>query len=245
MTRLNLVFILSLQTLCAAWLGAMGCSSSNPPATSSVTGGANATGGSTATSMPVGGTSASGGASASTSTKASTGGTPAGGVGGATGTAGSPSGSTSEPDGACGNTTAGTAIAKAVACGAGDTQLCDKLCGPDNVGYKTETCSAGAYVEGPCVFPSGVNYSCFKVPTADSASCPTTEPQHGTACNLTLCSTPCAGTACEMCGVAAGYLDSSGNQKTGYCVCIAGSTGGKWSCASSTAWPCPAGLGCT
>jgi hypothetical protein len=47
-----------------------------------------------------------------------------------------------------------------------------------------------------------------------------------------------------MCGVSAGYLDSKGNPKAGYCVCIAGSAGNKWSCASASAWPCPGGQGC-
>ncbi len=215
-----------------------------------VTGGQQAsTGGTTASTggqASTSGTTASTGGQASTggTTSSASGGTTAAATGGATGTAGSTSGSVLMPDGACGTTTAGTAIAKTVVCAAADTQLCDKTCGPINVGYKTETCTSAAYVEGSCQFPTGVDYSCFKVPTADSASCPTTEPQHGQPCSITQCSTPCTGTACEICGVAAGYLDTSGNQKTGYCVCAAGSSGGKWSCSSTTAWPCPAGQGC-
>jgi hypothetical protein len=39
-------------------------------------------------------------------------------------------------------------------------------------------------------------------------------------------------------------LDSSGAHKTGYCVCVAGSSGSKWSCASTNAWPCPGNTGC-
>jgi hypothetical protein len=36
------------------------------------------------------------------------------------------------------------------------------------------------------------------------------------------------------------------NLKTGYCVCpMPGASGtSKWSCASTTAWPCPTGKGC-
>jgi hypothetical protein len=49
-----------------------------------------------------------------------------------------------------------------------------------------------------------------------------------------------------MCGVAHGYLDSSGVAKVGYRVCIpASSGGGKFACATYPAsWPCPAADGC-
>jgi hypothetical protein len=51
---------------------------------------------------------------------------------------------------------------------------------------------------------------------------------------------------CTDCNVGGNYLDSSGASKAGYCVCpMAGSSGSrKWSCASTTAWPCPSGKGC-
>jgi hypothetical protein len=234
MTRTTRFSVLTLQLLVAAWLGTVGCSSSNNPATAASGASGSGTGGSTGAS--VAGTSTTAGSTAAGGTVASS--TAAAGAS----TLGDASTGTYQP--ACGTTGAGTAIAKGVACATTDTQLCYKTCGPMNVGFKSETCSGGLYVEGSCEFPAGVNYSCFKVPTADSPNCPSTEPQHNQACSLTLCSLPCTGTACEMCGVAAGYLDSSGNQKTGYCVCIAGSSGGKWSCAAATAWPCPAGEGC-
>jgi len=100
------------------------------------------------------------------------------------------------------------------------------------------------YDEGDCQFPSSGNYSCFKIPTADSSMCPADPPKHGDPCTLTACTVPCTGTACDMCGLKAGYLDSKANPKTGYCVCIAGANGNKWSCSSATAWPCPGGQGC-
>jgi hypothetical protein len=157
------------------------------------------------------------------------------------------------PDGTCGDTLAGEEIGKGVACTAEDVPVCDKTCGPANVGYKTETCTDATYAEGDCTFPSTANYACFALPDplADAATCPTdAPPQHNSACSLTLCQTAAIGTACaqttacEICGVATGYLDSGGSSKTGYCVCIMGSSGGKWACGSTTAWPCPAGNGC-
>jgi hypothetical protein len=186
-------------------------------------GGATATGGSAAGGSPSGGAGA-----------APTGGTTTGGTGATGGW---------EPR--CGTTTPGVAIAKGVACTAADTQLCYKTCGPMNVGFKTETCYGGVYVEGDCVFPSEVSYACFRIPTADSVRCPATAPQHNQPCTLPICSLPCGTTACELCGIRTGYLDSAGSAKVGYCVCIAAAAGGgKWACAPVTAWPCPAGEGC-
>ena len=172
----------------------------------------------------------------------STGGTPSGG----TPSGGSPTGGTGVGQPACGTTSAGTSIAKGVACASSDPQLCYKTCGPINVGFKSETCTGGAYAEGDCTFPSGVSYTCFRVPTADAAGCPSTPPQHNQPCSVALCSVPCGTTPCEMCGVAGGYLDSGGSAKAGYCVCIAdAAVGSKWSCASTpSAWPCPGGQGC-
>jgi hypothetical protein len=143
----------------------------------------------------------------------------------------------------CGDTSAGVPISKGVACVAEDPQLCYNTCGPISVGFKSETCSSGGYEEGLCAFPPG-DYSCFKVPTADSPGCPTTPPQQGQPCDIETCSLPCTGTACSMCGVAAGYLASNGIPKTGYCVCVAGAAGNEWNCASVNAWPCPGGQGC-
>jgi hypothetical protein len=57
---------------------------------------------------------------------------------------------------------------------------------------------------------------------------------------------PCTAPPCMVCnstgGITGGlYLDSSGAAKNGYCVCT---SSGKWSCATTVNWPCPAGSGC-
>jgi hypothetical protein len=81
-----------------------------------------------------------------------------------------------------------------------------------------------------------MDYSCFKIPATISATCPTTIPQAGMACTVA---------DCTLCDLGGQYLDSSGATKTGYCVCPATGSGmGKWSCASTTAWPCPGAQGC-
>jgi len=122
-------------------------------------------------------------------------------------------------------------------CTASDPQLCYKTCGPRNVGFKSETCMSGIYAEmSGCSFPSG-DYSCYKIPATIDPSCPSTTPQSGQ---------PCAVAECVLCNVGGNYLDSGGNPKTGYCVCPPPNEKGNqsWSCASSTAWPCPLGQGC-
>jgi hypothetical protein len=97
----------------------------------------------------------------------------------------------------------------------------------------------GAYVEqSGCSFPDTLDASCFKIPDALPAACPTdVTPQ---------ASQPCTVADCTLCYDANGqYYDSTMTLKTGYCVCAVGSSGtGKWSCASNTAWPCPNGMGC-
>ncbi len=146
-------------------------------------------------------------------------------------------------DGACAST-----VVKGSDCTEPEGTACDKQCGPGNSGYKTETCTGGVYAESStCIFPASCNFACFRLPTADAARCPSTPPQHNQPCNLAICNLPCAqSTPCEMCGVAAGYLDSAGNVKTGYCICIPDTTGGgKFACASyPAAWPCPGQQGC-
>jgi hypothetical protein len=233
--------------------GAMGTGGSIGSGGSSATGGAQSDGGTTS----AGGTVATGGATrtvdaaatggstgtadadvtgGSTSTGGSTamGGTQS--IDGATSTGGSTGANTFVPACASFVTAAGVAPTKAGTCTAADPQLCYKTCGPESKGFKSETCAAGAYVEQPgCSFPVG-DYSCYKIPTTTNATCPTVAPQASTACAVA---------ACVVCGGATGYLDSSGAAKTGYCVCPASTTGtAKWSCASATAWPCPAGTGC-
>ena len=134
-------------------------------------------------------------------------------------------------------TAAGQAPAKGGACTASDPQLCYKSCGPLSVGFKSETCTNGAYAEQTgCTFPDA-DYACYKVPSAVDKACPTTPPQATMACDVA---------PCTVCSAGGNYLDSSGASKMGYCVCpMAGDSGmRKWSCASSTAWPCPSGKGC-
>jgi hypothetical protein len=134
--------------------------------------------------------------------------------------------------------TAAGAPTKGGACTAADAQLCYKTCGPQSVGFKSETCMTGAYVEqSGCSFPTGMDYGCYKIPTTIDASCPMMPPQ---------ASQPCSVAACVVCNAGGNYLDSSGASKAGFCVCPAAGASGssKWTCASSTAWPCPAGQGC-
>jgi hypothetical protein len=207
----------------ALWI--QGCGGGNDPATTGGSGGVTATGGAGAggTTTPL--TTGNGGTT-----------TPATGAGGAGGTTVATS---FEP--LCANlvTAAGVAPTKNGICVDGDPQLCYKTCGPQSIGFKSETCTAGVYVEqSGCSFPPAADYSCYKIPAAIDASCPAETPQASTVCTVA---------PCTLCNVNGGYLDSGGAAKTGYCVCPPPSTTtgtSKWSCASSTAWPCPAGLGC-
>jgi hypothetical protein len=209
--------------------GALGFGGVTPPITS--------TGGSSPSVTGAGG-SASGAGGATTPATTGAGGS-ASGTGGTTtpaGTGGSAGSGDFSP--LCANltTAAGAAPTKSGLCTDTDPKLCYKTCGPESKGFKSETCTAGAYVEqSGCSFPSG-DYACYKIPTAADATCPATAPQASTACTVA---------PCVVCGGTTGYLDSSGASKTGYCVCPTSASGtSKWSCASSTAWPCPAGSGC-
>jgi hypothetical protein len=109
---------------------------------------------------------------------------------------------------------------------------CKKSCGPQSVGWKSETCTNALVVEGKtCEFECGdtsVNWGCYSLTAA--TSCDTTNvPVSGAACTAAAC-VPCAG----------GYKDTSNTAKTGACVCVAGATMSKWSCAATTptnAWP--------
>jgi hypothetical protein len=139
-------------------------------------------------------------------------------------------------------TAAGVAPTKNGICLETDPQLCFKNCGPQSIGYKYEKCQAGVYAEqSGCDFLPG-DYTCYKVPDPFvlDPTCPTEVPQATVACSVA---------PCVLCNLDGNYLDSKGNAKEGYCVCPpvanpdAGTTS-KWSCASKTAWPCPAGQGC-
>jgi hypothetical protein len=162
------------------------------------------------------------------------------GTGGAAGAAGSTGAATYQP--LCSGllTAANVAPTKNGICVDGDPALCYKTCGPASIGFKSETCTAGVYVEqSGCSFLPELDYSCYKIPAAiDAAVCPTTVPQASTECTVP---------KCTLCNLNGGYLDSTGAAKTGYCVCPdpSATTGvSKWTCAASTAWPCPAGKGC-
>jgi hypothetical protein len=217
-----------------------GCGGSNSgtPGTAGTTGSTGAAG--TTGSTGAAGTTGSTGAAGTTgSGSAGTTGSGTAGTTGSTGTGGSPPGTP-----ACG-TAASTnmAIAKSGTCISTDTQLCYKTCGPANTGFKSETCSGnpGIYNEGDCTFPPG-DYSMYAIPTAIPPTCPTTAPEAGSA------QPACTVAPGIVCGgysnngtptQTTGYLDSTGAPKVGYCVC-AGTTTMHWSCASTTAWPCPA-----
>jgi hypothetical protein len=217
----------SLMLLSVA-VSTLGCGS-NSPATSG-SGGVTSLGGTTVAAASGGATTPATTGAGGATTPATTG---AGGAAGATGT------NPYQPACATLTTAAGLVPSKGVLCpDAADPQLCYKTCGPNSIGFKSETCTAGSYVEqSGCSFPTGVDFSCYKIPTAVDPSCPTTAPQ---------ASQPCTVATCTLCGGATGYLDSTGASKVGYCVCPAPGASGtaKWTCASSTAWPCPAGQGC-
>jgi hypothetical protein len=213
---------------------ATGGTGGGPPVTPPATGGATGTAGAKGTggTPSTGGTTGTGG-TPSTGGTTGTGGTPA--TGGTTGTGGATgaAGGSGFGQPVCGNTGAGTAIAKSVACSSTDPQLCYKTCGPASIGVKSETCVAAAYMEmSGCSFDPSMNYSCYKIPATLDATCPTTAPQASTACTVA---------TCVVCDVGGSYLDSKGATQTGYCICQAS---GKWSCASTTAWPCPGNTGC-
>jgi hypothetical protein len=202
-------------------MGTGGTASQGTGGTGTATGGVPGTGGSVSST---GGTTGTGGTGTST-----------GGAGGAATTGfGQP---------ACGNTMEGVAIAKGGTCTAADaaggpTALCYKTCGPEKAGVKSETCPAGGgtYAEMTgCSFDPSKDYSCYKIPATPDATCPTTAIMAGSACTIS---------DCVVCGGTTGYTDSTGAAKTGYCVCQAAASAPTWSCASSTAWPCPNGSGC-
>jgi hypothetical protein len=201
--------------LFAQILWTQGCGGDNSPSTGG-TGGVTATGGTT----PI------------TSTGGTTDPTGTGGAGG--------SANTYQPLCAGLTTNGGAAPTKNGICIDTDPQLCYKTCGPASIGFKSETCTAGVYVEqSGCSFLTDMDYSCYKIPAAiDATICPTTTPQASTECTVP---------KCTLCNLNGNYLDSGGASKTGYCVCPepSATTGvSKWTCASATAWPCPAGKGC-
>jgi hypothetical protein len=243
MSRTKRVFAVTFQILAGVFMfEAAGCSDSNEPSTTTASGGSGgASTGTGNTSTGTGNTSGTGGTDGTTTGGGS------GGAGGGSGGAGGGGGAGGATDGgnsftplcsAVPPTAAGQAPTKGGACTPSDTQLCYKTCGPQSIGFKSETCVGGLYVEqSGCSFPADQDYACYKIPAAVSTTCPTAVPQASQACTVA---------ECTLCNVGGMYLDSGGASKEGYCVCPAGGSSGsrKWSCASSTAWPCPAGKGC-
>jgi hypothetical protein len=204
--------------------------------------GAGATGGSV---TGEGGAAATGsGASAGEDgTSAGTTGMPPGNEGGSGGTGGTVVNPPTHPDfsPACflQTTTAGDEIMKGTPCTAADPQLCYRPCGPNQVGWKTETCIAGVYAEGDCTFPEDRTYECYAIPDPiDHERCGVTAPPSA----LEECSAP----ECYSCNFEGYYKDTGTDLKEGYCVCRAPGTDGvrRWTCGSATAWPCPLHEGC-
>ena len=217
MTMRSVAFV-GACALSAQLLLTLGCGGDNAPATTEGTGGVTGMGGTSEVT-----------ASGGTTTPETT------GAGGAAGSTGSTS---FEPLCAGLVTVANVEPAKNEICTEDDPQFCYRTCGPLSIGFKSETCTAGVYVEqSGCSFPAEEDYSCYKIPDTFDPSCPTdAAPQATTECNVA---------PCTLCNLDGQYFDSKGNAKTGYCVCReATETTPKWSCASTTAWPCPAGQGC-
>ena len=246
--------ILVLTLVAGTGFSAAACSGSNDSPTDDGTSGSSST-----TSAGKGNTSA-GTANSTAGASSGTAGASSGTAGASSSTAGSGSGTGGSGTAGSGSGTAGAATgtftplckglmtagamepAKAIACVAADPQVCYKTCGPASAGFKSETCSAGAYAEqSGCAFPPELDAACYKLPAAQDVSCPMAPPMASTDCTVAEC------TLCNGGGGPTGtYLDSKGASKAGYCVCPAAGASGsrKWSCASTDAWPCPGGKGC-
>ena len=136
-------------------------------------------------------------------------------------------------------TLAGEEILKGTPCTSADIKLCYRSCGPNQAGWKTETCTAGVYAEGDCRFPADGDYACYKIPDViDEAACGVTAPPAAT--------DPCEAPPCTTCNVDGFYTDTAGDAKEGFCICRDPDEMGvrRWTCASATAWPCPVSRGC-
>ena len=131
-------------------------------------------------------------------------------------------------------------IKKGTQCSANDVQLCYRECGPASIGWKEERCVATVYTEENCVFPPEVDYSCYKIPEEiDTASCGIVDaPPRAT--------DECDAPECTLCNLDGIYVDTGDAAKDGWCVCRPPDENGlrTWTCASTTAWPCPLNKGC-
>jgi hypothetical protein len=128
-------------------------------------------------------------------------------------------------------------VKRGTPCGADVPQTCYLPCGAEMLGFRRLYCDGGFYVEETgCSFLDDRDYSCFRIPAEQDASCPSDRdtPQAGEPCALPLC-TVCAGD----------YLDQSSAPRVGFCTCdVAGSTGTRWACGVQGTWPCPGHKGC-
>jgi hypothetical protein len=113
-------------------------------------------------------------------------------------------------------------------CTVGIDPSCGKGCGPDlptgssqsNLGTKTCTCMTGVYQCSGCVYESPLP-GCY-VESATPAACDSTVVDKGA------CTTPCTGngTGNDVCTMMTDAGKSVG------CVCIQGSMGPVWTCAT-------------
>jgi hypothetical protein len=133
----------------------------------------------------------------------------------------------------------GEEILKGAPCTAADPKLCYRPCGPNQVGWKTETCTAGVYAEGDCTFPADQDFSCYAIPThIDEAACGLSASPAATG--------ECSAPLCTTCNFGGFYEDTGHDAKEGFCTCREPGPDGvrRWTCASTTAWPCPFSRGC-
>jgi hypothetical protein len=237
-----------LGVLALAGALALGCGSSSSSGTPTKTGG---TGGATTSSS--GGTPGSGGATttgsggATATGQTGSGGATATGSGGATTTSASGGATASANGGGSGTTMSGgggsgafplctTAPKNKGACVSGTDMPCANTCGPSKTGYKNCTCNSNVWDCPACAFNPG-DYSCYRLPATETA-CPA-DPTDPSGMMLVQSSGVCTAPACMPCGsaTASSYRDSSNALKVGYCVCVAGTSASKWSCASKAEWP--------
>jgi hypothetical protein len=180
------------------------------------TAGAAGTGTAGSAGSGIGGTGTAGSAGAGAGGKAG------GGAGGTAGSAGGSAGSAGT--GPIGSLPGCTTESKGAPC-TNQGVACKKTCGPQSLGWKSETCNSGMIAESPtCEFEctdTSVDWGCYSLAGAPTCN-PANIPMASQACTTAPCA-PCTG----------GYLDTSMASKMGDCICAAG----KWSCTASTQWP--------
>ena len=155
------------------------------------------------------------------------------GIAGASGGAGTGSGADAAASApyplGCGST-----VKNKAACSTATDLSCANACGPNKSGFKNCNCYSDVWSCPKCEYLPVGDYACYKLP-APLTACPLDPdpsglPQVGTTCTVPAC-TPCGSSTLIS------YRDSGGSSKVGYCVCVPGADGSKWSCASVTEWP--------